>query len=293
MRWTSVLVVLLALAGRSAVAAADVVVRHVGVEVAATDPRGHAWDSGGGALAAPDPAIELVVDGRTVHTCDAARDTFTADCEIPAMPLARGPIAIEVRVVDRDVIADDDIGRATATIGPHQRGRIALRADGGVVSAWVDVEAVEPPLVSAPLAILLAAHVGVAIPFVLLGLWRRRFVRARARWRSPAVVVGWVAASAGLVVAVPVSGPYVEPLVASIPTALGAVAITCAVIDVVAHRRLGYACAAVAGLGTCAAAAVPASRALGGPAAAFDMLAGVALFGWMLVLFVKDPRSFL
>ncbi|NVB81516.1 MAG: hypothetical protein HOV81_24180 [Kofleriaceae bacterium] len=121
---------------------ADTAIHSVGIEVAPTKASGDKWDRGLGEE--PDPAIEVRLDGKTIATCPTKKDTLKADCAVADHRFV-GPVAIELRVDDADLVNNDPVGTARGQIPYDWTGTFALSVDGQVAKAWVEVIHVEGP----------------------------------------------------------------------------------------------------------------------------------------------------
>jgi len=291
-------------APRAAHAATDNLPLTVGVEVEPTNAFGHAWDRGK-TTAAPDVEIEIRIDGKKVRTCPVVQDALRADCAVPDTGGLPGDLDIALVVLDKDVIADDTIGHARGTLPAGSVGRVPLHVDGQVARAWIEAAPVPAPRFHRPFALGLGAVAGVLVALGLLATFRRRFLtpghghraagplapavtpaEPRVRfWRSPVLLGGSLAAIVGILIADAVSGPHVAPLFAAIPMALGAFAVTGAIIDAFAHEALGATRARVGLAGLAAIASVPTLRAVGGASGLAHLIGAafvIALILWCL-----------
>lgn len=139
--WVGVVVLLASTLSVDA-AHADTAIRRVGVEVSPTKDNGDKWDRGFGSE--PDPSIEVRLDGKTIATCATKKDTFKADCAVADRRFV-GPVEIELRVDDADLVNNDTIGAARGQIPYDRTGTFDLAVDGRLVKAWVEVASVEGP----------------------------------------------------------------------------------------------------------------------------------------------------
>lgn len=289
-----VLVIAIVLA-TARLASADVVIERVGVEVAPTDARGKAWDRDP-AGAAPDPRIEVSIDGKRVHKCARANDALIVECAVPEREPSAAPLQLDLHVEDVDRLTDEVIGNARGVIPPDMRGRVELLVDGKLVKAWADVRRTGGFWVSSKIAWPLGAVAGVGLALLAYAIFRRRYLTpGSARhpaplaggaavvepptrfWRSPVLLAGAACAIAAIIVANYVHTPTTQPLYAAIPLALGAFAITGTLVDAFVHEHLGATRARVLGVGALALAAVPIFHALGDIASIFRMMVGAVI----------------
>jgi hypothetical protein len=289
--------------GAPRAALADVVVERVGVEVAPVDRGGKPWDREAGG-AAPDPQIEISFDGKRVKKCPKADDSLTAECDAPQGTPAAGPLRLELHVEDVDRLLDEPIGDARATIPPDADGRVELAAGGKLVRAWAEVRRVGAAWLPARAAWPLGAVAGAALALLAYAIFRRGYLtpgaaprdsalepaggaKPRARfWRSPVLLAGAAGTAAALITAGYVYAPGTQPLVAAIPLALGAFAITGTIIDAFVHEHLGATRGRVLLAGGAAAAAVPIFQGLDGPLGIFQMVLGgvvIAMILWSVL----------
>jgi len=289
--------------GAPRVARADIVVERVGVEVAPVDSGGKPWDREAGG-AAPDPGIEISIDGKRVKKCSKVTDSFTAECDAPWVGPAAEPIRLELHVHDVDRVLNETIGDARATIPPDAQGRVELAAGGKLVRAWAEVRRVRGAWLPARAAWPLGAIAGAALALLAYAIFRRDFLTPGAAprdsalapadgaksptrfWRSPVLLAGAAGAAAAIITAGYVYAPGTQPLVAAIPLALGAFAITGTIIDAFSHEHLGATRGRVLLAGGAAAAAVPIFQSLDGPLGIFQMVLGgvvIAMILWSVL----------
>ncbi len=242
------------------VAHADVAITKVGVEVAPTKEGGAAWDRGIGM--APDPQIDVIVDGKRIEECPSLEDRLTADCAVSRQRTFSGEVEIELRVKDRDLAADDTIGHARGQLFEDAHGRFDLAVDGQLVKAWVEVERVDGPSIFARLREKVGARILGALVGILLALALYRLVGAqllsppdekrtiatddgpRERvhvrfWRSPILLASAGASCLGIVLANVLRDPTLPIAVGAIPYALGGFGFTAPIIDAYKHEHLG------------------------------------------------------
>lgn len=230
---------IIAVLGVAEIAAAAVSVERVGIEVAPLDPGGKPWDRGSD-HAAPDPQIDIALDGVLVKRCKKAIDAFTAECEVPDHAPLTGDTEITLRVDDADHGFDEKIGRARGVIRPDADGRLTLEVKGKLVTAWAEVRQTADPSVSPLVAWALGAALGCALALlagVVLGRRASPGPETTPRRRGPLHLAGRVAALAALVIAVFVYRRAVDPLLAAVPLALGAFCVTAVLVDIVMRKQ--------------------------------------------------------
>ena len=242
------------------VAHADIAITKVGIEVAPAKEGGAAWDRGLGK--APDPQIDVLVDGKRIVECPALEDRLTADCAVDKQRAFAGEVEIELRVTDRDLAADDTIGHARGQLFEDAHGRFELAVDGQLVKAWVEVERVDGPSILARIrdrvgARILGALVGILLALALYWLVGARLLsppdekrtiatdegpreRVHVRfWRSPILLASAGASILGIVLANVLRDPTLPIAVGAIPYALGGFGFTAPIIDAFKHEHLG------------------------------------------------------
>jgi hypothetical protein len=275
-------------------ASADVVIEKVGVEIAPTDPRGKPWDRDP-AGADPDPRIDISIRGHRIKRCDTVKDSLVAECTVPERAPSAEPIELELHVGDVDAVTAEAIGTAHGTIAADADGRVELAAGGKLVKAWTQVRRRAGFWVSSSIAWPIGAGTGAALALLVYAIFRRRYLTpgvarelgkldravgaktATRFWRSPVLLTGVACGITAVVLAAYVRGAATEPLVAAIPLALGAFAITGTVIDAFVHEHLGATRARVLGVGVAASAAVPVLHSLDELAWLFTVILGVVI----------------
>jgi hypothetical protein len=237
------------------VAHADLAITKAGVEVAPAKADGKKWDRGLGPE--PDPAIELFVDGERIQTCPPIQDAFKGDCAISKQRTYAGDIAVELRVKDADLAADDTIGNARGTIPGGARGRIALAVDGQLQAAWVEVEYAQGPTVMQRLGRHIGVRsiggvLGVLLALLLYRLLGARFLTPGPRsdvpratrppvnfWRSPILLASAGASIVGIVLANLLRDPQLPFVLGTLPYVLGGFGFMAPIIDAHKHQHLG------------------------------------------------------
>lgn len=150
-------------------------VRAVGVSARPRKALGLPWDVG----SPPDLRITIVIDGQPAGSCDGPGDQLIASCA-PGLELdlAVGT-RLELRVVDRDLRNDDEVGGALAQdlLGAGRvDARIALATTGQLATAWIELTPAPSPYVRYRDRLVALAIGGLAGLGLVLGL-RRRLVR--------------------------------------------------------------------------------------------------------------------
>jgi hypothetical protein len=247
------------------VAHADTAIHKVGVEVARTKDGGGKWDRG--LDSAPDPRIEVRLDGKTIASCTTKQDTFEADCAVADHRFV-GPVEIELRVEDADLVSNDAIGAARGEIPYEGTGTRTLSTDGRLTKAWVEVVEVAGPgfwssftakigargigaILGILIALLLYRQLGAKLltpppepagePVTRLervaGVGARRDEEYRGRdrgvrfWRSPILLASAASSILGIVLANLLRAPGTPLSLACIPYVLGGFAMTAPIID--------------------------------------------------------------
>jgi hypothetical protein len=263
------------------VAAADILIDRVGVEVTPLDSKGKAWDRAS-VGAAPDPRITIRIDGKRIDACETHENSLTSECDLPEMLQSASAVRLELQVDDIDITSNESIGEAHATIAPDASGRVELETGRQVVKAWAEVRQVAPFWMSERSSRLLASAAGALLALLAFAIGRRRFltpfvsaapdklapaVEASPHvrmWRSPVLLAGMACSLAGVIAANYLYAPTTQPLLAAIPIALGAFAVTGTVIDAFVHEHLGAGRTRVLCLGAGAMVAVPVLHSIGG-----------------------------
>ncbi len=258
------------------VAHADTAIHQVGVEVAPTKAGGDKWDRGFGSE--PDPQIDVRIDGKTIATCTTKKDTLKADCAVADHHFV-GPVEIELRVDDTDLVNNDTIGAARGQIPYDWTGTFPLSVDGQVTKAWVEVIHVEGPGFWSSFTAKIGARGLGAILGILLALVLYRQLGARFLtppsspkreggepstkrerpggasdatagddtdaddgvrfWRSPILLTSAGASIFGMVLANLLRAPGTHLALACIPYVLGGFAFTAPIIDAYKVEHLG------------------------------------------------------
>jgi hypothetical protein len=245
-------VVVVLLAG---VAHGGTAIHRVDIEVAPTKANGDRWDRGLGEE--PDPAIEVRLDGKAIATCPMKKDTLKADCAIADRRFV-GPVAIELRVDDADLVSNDTIGTARGQIPYDWTGTFALSVDGQLAKASVVVVQVEGPGFWSTFTAKIGARglgaiLGLLLALVLYRQLGSAFLTPSPRgderggvdadgvrfWRSPILLASAGASIFGMVLANLVRAPGTHLALACIPYVLGGFAMTAPIIDAYKVEHLG------------------------------------------------------
>ncbi len=114
----------------------DYKITQVAVEAAATKASGRTWDASQGA---PDLLVEVLVDGKVVHTCRRVKNQHSAVCNPGTTIHISENTKLSVKVTDLDAMFHDHVGLAQAghLLRQRQYRAIRMRTTGQLQSATI------------------------------------------------------------------------------------------------------------------------------------------------------------